>query len=125
MGIAPINPDIDIADVRYDAAKLTYSPELKADDTSIVIGGFPDQYDQPPVNPDPVKPIVPDDAKNQTSNTSVANSTTHAHAGAIHPHTPFDLWVRANMTLVIIISSAAALVIIAVIACCCRKSAAK
>jgi flagellar biosynthesis/type III secretory pathway M-ring protein FliF/YscJ len=79
--------------------------------------GYVDQYDQTPVVPDPVKPVQPDDAKNQTDNKSKAQESI------IHPNTS---WIKDNMTLVIIAGSAIVLLfIIVVYFCCCRKGTAE
>ena len=120
IGIGAAEPDVDIAKIRYDYNDAKYAPELKTDDTSTVMAGYADQYDQTPVVPDPVKPIQPDNAKNQTDNESKALEPT------IHPHTPFDKWMQENMTLVIIAGSAIVLLLIIVAyCCCCRKGTAE
>lgn len=69
IGLGLKKTDFDIADIRYNYQSEKYSPEAKADDSSTIKPGFQDQYDQTPVNPDPVKPVVPDDSKNQTNST--------------------------------------------------------
>ena len=80
---------MDIGELRYNYNLATYSPEKKSDDSSYSIDGYPDPYDQTPVNPNPVKPIVPDDSKDQTDGHSKTNDTVNDN-GKIHPHTPFD-----------------------------------
>ena len=92
IGIAPINKDLDLAKLRYDYTSLDYSPEEKIDDASYVIGGFKDQYDETPAKPDPIKPIHPDDVKNQTDAESKGNAT--ANNGDIVPSdTPAGEWL--------------------------------
>lgn len=91
------------------------------------MAGYLDQYDQTPVNPDPIKPIVPDDSKNQTNNTGkgecVATDGVDCPDDNIHPHTPLDMWIKENETIVIVGASVFLLLILFVVyMCCCRKT---
>ena len=93
IGIAPKNFDVDIASLRYDYSSNAYSPENKTDDSSIIINGFQDQYNATPVNPDPIKPIQPDDAKNQTNNTGKGNETANNGDHIIPDNVPIGDWI--------------------------------
>ena len=114
VGIAPVNPSVDMGEVRYNYNSFHYNASLKYLDTSTMISPWEDQYDQ---KADP-----------KAENTS--NIKPHPHVGpdagqpdSSHGDTDFEEKVRTfiehNLVIVIVSGTAFIIGLITIICCCC------